>query len=82
MLHYQTINLSYFTNTKDKSPFLYQSSVIYKFICAGCKSCSVGKTDRTLHERTKEHTYAKGKKNEQSAVDEHLSLYAITATLH
>ena len=74
VLRYQTTKLSYFTNTKDKSPFLSQSSVIYKFVCPGCKSCYVGKTDRTLHERTKEHAYAKGNKNEQSAIYEHLSL--------
>ena len=74
MVHYQTTKLSYFTNTKDKTPFLSQSSVIYKFVCPGCKSCYVGKTDRTLHERTKEHAYAKGNKNEQSAIYEHLSL--------
>ena len=28
VLHYQTTKLSYFTNTKDKTPFLCQSSVI------------------------------------------------------
>ena len=32
VLRYQTTKLSYFTNTKDKSPFLSQSSVIYKFV--------------------------------------------------
>ena len=73
-LNYQTTKLSYFTNTKDKTPSLSQSSVIYKFVCPGCKSCYVGKADRTLHERTKEHAYAKGDKNEQSAIYEQLSL--------
>ena len=75
VLHYQTTKLSYFTNTKDKAPFLSQLSVIYKFVCPGCKSCFVGKTDRTLHERAKEHAYAKGNKNEQSANYEHLSVF-------
>ena len=74
MLHCQTTKLSYFTNTKDKTPFSSQSSVIYKFVCPGCKSCYVGKTDRALHERTKEYVYAMGNKNEQSAVYEHLLL--------
>ena len=37
-------------------------------------SCYVGKTDRTLHERAKKHAYAKGNKNKQSAICEHLSL--------
>ena len=43
-------------------------------ICSGCKSCCIDKTDRTLHERTKEHAYAKANKNEQSTINEHLSL--------
>ena len=74
MLHYQTTKLSYFTNTKDKTPFLSQSSVIYKFVSPGCKSSYVGKTDCTLHEMTKEHAYAKGNKNEHWAIYEYLSL--------
>ena len=74
VLHYQTTKLSYFTNTKDKTPFLSQSPVIYKFVCPGCESCYVGKTDCNLHERTKEHAYVKGNKNEQSAIYEHFSL--------
>ena len=74
VLYYQTAKLSYFTNTKDKTLFLSQWSVTYKFVCPGCKSYYVGKTNRTLHERTKEHAYAKGNKNEQSAIYEHLSL--------
>ena len=72
MLHYQTIKLYYFTNTKDKTAFLSQSLVIYKFVCPGCKSYYVRKTDRTLHERTKEHAYVKDDKNEQSPIFEHL----------
>ena len=51
-----------------------QSFYYYLLVCPGCKSCYVGKTDCTLHERTKEHAYAKGNKNEQSAIYEHLSL--------
>ena len=72
VLYYQTTKLCYFTNTKDKTPFLSQSSVIYNFVCPVCKSCYVGKTDRTLHESTKENAYAKGNKNEQSEIYEHL----------
>ena len=55
VLHYQTTKLCYFKNTKDKTPLLSQSSVVSKFVCPGCKSCYVSTTDRTLHERTKEH---------------------------
>ena len=73
VLHYQTTKLSYFTNTKDKTPLLSQSSVIYKFVCPGCKSCYVGKTDHTLHEKTKEHAYAKSNKNEHLPLCTHYS---------
>ena len=34
--HYKTIKISFFTNTKDKTPSLSQSSVVYKFTCPGC----------------------------------------------
>ena len=73
MLHYQATKLCQFTNTKDKTPFLSQLSVIYKFVCPRFKSCYIGKTDRTLHERTKEQAYAKVNKNKWSAIYEHLS---------
>ena len=71
-LHYQTTKLCYFSNTKEKTPFLSQSSIAYKFVCRGCKSCHVDKTGSTLHEGKKEHAYAKGNKNEQSTIYEHL----------
>ena len=57
VLHYHTTKLSHFT-------FFSEPSVIYTFVCPGCKSCYVGKTGRTLHERTKEHAYAEGNDNE------------------
>ena len=63
VLHYQTTKLCNFTNVKDKTPFLSQSSVVYKFVGPGCKSCYVGKTNGTLHERTKQHAYAKGNRS-------------------
>ena len=74
MLHYHSTKLSYFTNTKDKTLFLTQSWVIHKFFCPGCKSCYVAMTDFTLQERTKDHAYVKGSRNELSATYEHLSL--------
>ena len=75
LLHYHTTKISYFSNTKDKTPFLSQLPVIYKFVCSGCKSCYVGITDRTFYERRKEDAYAKGNKNEKSAIYENLSLW-------
>ena len=70
---YKTTKMSFYTNTKDETPLLSQSSLVYKFTCPGCSSSYVGKTDRTLFERTEEHAYPSKKKNDQSAIFEHLS---------
>ena len=40
---YDTVKLSYFTNSKDKIPTLNQSFVVYLFSCPGCSNCYVGK---------------------------------------
>ena len=42
---------------KDQTPKMYQSSVVYEFKCSGCKANYVGKTDRCLYTRRKEHSY-------------------------
>ena len=39
----------------DKLNILSKSIVIYQFSCPGCESSYIGKTERTLFERTKEH---------------------------
>ena len=67
--------MSFFTNTKDKTLSLSQLSVVYKFTCPGCCCNFIGKSQRTLHERTEEHAYPNKKNNEQSAIYEHLSTY-------
>ena len=71
--HYKTTKMLFFTNTKDKTPSLSQSSIVYKFTCPGCSCNYIGKTERTLHERMEKHTYHKKKSNKQSAIDKHLS---------
>ena len=43
------------------------------FTCPGCSCNYIGKTERNLHERTKEHAYPNKKSNEQSAIYKHLS---------
>jgi len=53
---WQTTKLSFFVNTKDPTPKEYKSSVIYKFTCPGCSAEYVGKTDRCLKVRVKEHS--------------------------
>ena len=72
VLQYETIKLSYFTNTKDKISLLSQSSVVYKFVCPDCSSSYIGKTECTLWERTEEHAYKNNNQKEQSTIYEHL----------
>ena len=64
VLQYETTKLSYFTNTKDKISLLSQSSVVYKFVCPGCSSSYIGKTERTLWGRTEEHAYKNNNQKE------------------
>ena len=71
--HDKTTKISFFKNTKDKTPSLIKSSVVYKFTCPGCGCNYIGKTERTLSEKTEEHAYPNKKSNEQSAIYEHLS---------
>ena len=50
-----------FTTTHDttSSNTFLSLKVVYKFICPGCKASYIGKTDRCLATRIKEHTYCK-----------------------
>ena len=52
---YNTNKISYYTNTKDRTPLLIRSSVVYEFKCPGCKANYIGKTNRISFERTLEH---------------------------
>ena len=67
LLH-DTTKVSFFTNTKDKTPVMNQSFVVYKFMCPGCSSTYIGKTERTLHERTIEHAW----NDNNSAIKNHV----------
>ena len=69
---YDTVKLSYFTNSKDKIPTLNQSFVVYLFPCPGCGNCYVGKTERIIYERTHEH----GWKDKMSAINKHIECYS------
>jgi cytochrome c-type biogenesis protein CcmH/NrfF len=63
-----TTKLNLFTNAKDKAPKQNKSNVVYQFTCPKCNNSYIGKTDRTLLERVKEHAY----KDKESAVYKHL----------
>ena len=71
---HKTTKISFFTNTKDKTPSLSQSSVVYKFTSPGCSCNYIGKIERTLRERTEEHAYPNKKSNKQKTIYEHLSV--------
>ena len=55
-------DFSTFVSTKDPIPKRYKNSVVYQFTCPGCCSYYIGKTDRCLYTRIKEH--AKSDKSE------------------
>ena len=52
---YSVTKMSFFTKMKDKLKILSKSNVVYQFSCRGCESSYIGKTERTLFQRTKEH---------------------------
>ena len=64
----KTTKLCFFKSTKDKTPQLSRSNVIYEFICPGCNSSYIGKTNRTLLVRTQEHALT----DKESAIYKHL----------
>ena len=55
IISFQSFKLSFFTSNKDKIPSLSNSCIVYHYVCPGCKSSYVGKTENTLFNRTKEH---------------------------
>ena len=55
-LLYDVTKMEFFCNTKDKTPMLNQSFVVYEFKCPGCDANYIGKTERTLFERSEEHS--------------------------
>ena len=42
---------------KDKTVVLCNSFVVWDFSCPGCGANYIGKTERTLYERTVEHAW-------------------------
>ena len=67
VITYNTNRISYYTNNKDKIPLLNHSFVVHGFKCPGCNHY-VGKTERTLFERSCGH----GFKDKNSVVINHI----------
>ena len=55
IVNWKTTDSNCFISLKDPIPKQYQSSVVYEFKCPGCNANYVGKTDRCLYTRIKEH---------------------------
>ena len=60
--------MEFFCNTKDRTPIINQSFVVYELTCSGCGANYVGKTERTLYERCGEHAWS----NQNSVVKNYL----------
>ena len=57
IVNWKTTDANCSISHKDQTPKMYQSSVVYEFKCPGCNANYVGKTDRCLYTRIKEHSY-------------------------
>ena len=55
---FKTSQLRDFASTKDKVPLLSKSNVVYEVCCPGCGANYIGKTERTIRERTIEHAWS------------------------
>ena len=64
----RTTRLNMYTNTKDQVAKQNKSSVVYQFTCPTCTNNYIGKTDRTVLERCKEHAYT----DKNSAIYTHI----------
>ena len=64
----QTKKISYFLPKKDKVPDLQRINLIYEFTCPGCNESYIGKTERNLNTRLKEHLDPA-----RSAISKHLN---------
>ena len=73
---YDVNKIEFYCNTKDKTVQLCNSFVVYEFSCPGCSASYIGKTERTLHERTVEHAWT----DKNSAIYSHL--YDCTGIQH
>lgn len=52
-MYYQTTQMLFFAITKDKTPRLRRSSLVYKFTYPGSSRSYIGKAERTSYETVK-----------------------------
>ena len=66
---YDVTKLEFFCNTKDRTPKLNESFVVYEFICPRYNANCISKTERILHKRCVEHAW----NDKDSVVFNHLN---------
>ena len=52
----KTTDAAFFVSLKDPTPKHYKSSIVYEFKLPGCNADYIGKTNRCLYTRIKEHS--------------------------
>ena len=52
----KTTDAAFFVSLKDPTPKHYKSSIVYEFKRQGCNADYIGKTNRCLYTRIKEHS--------------------------
>ena len=65
---FTSFKISNYFSVKDATPYFLKSFLVYKFICARCKSCYIGETCRHFKTRIDEHI----KKDKKSHFFQHL----------
>ena len=65
---YDVNKIEFYSNNEDKTAVLSNSFVVYDVSCPSCGANYIGKTERTLYERTVEHAWT----DNNSAVYKHL----------
>ena len=55
---FKTTQLKDFASSKDKVQLLSKSNVVYEVCCPGCGENYIGKTERTMRERSVEHAWS------------------------
>ena len=78
---YKTTKMSYYCNTRDRIPDYLKSHAVYRFSCPACNAGYIGKKDRNIGTRIKEHCGL----DTNSPVFNHLAecnFYRHTLTLH
>ena len=65
---FTSLKINNYFSTKDKTHYFLKTFLVYKFVCARCNSCYIGKTCCHIKTRVDEHV----KKDKKSNINKHL----------